>query len=249
MTDVDLAFERFVAANPIMDPDEFVAHLDLPAETPPLTESQASKRRGPRIRRTWVAAASFAVVLAAAVVLISVRPGGQVATGDSAIEVVEAFFGRWNANESTAAMALVDLEVSVNLGAQSWSDLRSLMQWSMEFDGSMEVDCVPDADEHTLVTCDWAFRTALTDALGLEPAQARPFRVADGRIVSIATPNYGALERTLADHAREADPVGFAAECASEPGTASSVYGFPFTTRCGRYFATLEAAAIAALEP
>ena len=111
MSDADLAFQRFVAANPIVDADALVASLDVPVDGEPRLGSVAAHRRRPQLRRAWVAAAVFSAVLMAAFVLISVRPGGDVATGESAIEVVDGFFARWNSGDAAAAMALVDLDV------------------------------------------------------------------------------------------------------------------------------------------
>lgn len=248
MNDVDLAFERFVAANPIDDPMRLVADDALEVEVGTLAQRGVSRRPLAR-QRAWLAVAVFSLIVTSAGLLFAARSDQDVSGGAGPVEVVDAFFARWNARDPDAAMALVDLEVLVNGGLQGWSDLRALMLWSMEFDGRMETTCMPVADDPTLVTCDWAFVTAATEALSIVGAEGRPIAVDEGRIVAVSTPTYGAFERALADFARSTDPAGFATECAPDGSVASSVHGFPFTTRCGRYLAALEGQMVASPEP
>lgn len=251
----DSAYARLVAANPVEDPERYLAELvDLERslrrfEEDVMTDegvlaSQIASSRSPRL---YAAVAAFAAVLVLAVPIWLALAGREPAVGGDPIEVVDAFFDRWNRGDVDAALALVDPEVAVNSGLQEWSDLRGLMLFAAQFDAEMEAACGPLAEEETL-NCAWAWRSASAEALGAGGAQQSRFVVTDGLIAAMSTPNYGAVERALSEFAREADSAGYSAACAPDGESPRSASGFVFNEQCGRFLAGLELAFVSSLE-
>ncbi len=244
MNATDRAYERLVAANPMPDPERYldVAGHDEWQHVSSLDE--AIVIRPIEARRWLVVAAMFAaVILAGGAALIGLRGTGDVATS-APIDVVAEFFERWNRGDVAGALALVDPEASIP-GAAGVSDFRGLMEWSLPFDGVMDTECSP-AGTPGSVNCEWVWRIAATDALGLDASSGR-FVVEDGRIVRIETPSYGLVELRLGSFASQEDPAGFADACAPDQSSPMSTAGFPFTERCGRFLAEHEAAFVASL--
>lgn len=248
MTMTERAYARLIAANPIPDPDRYAAAADLDVDTVFLELEQRTDRDppslagpGPVPRLRWgVALAALLVVLSAGGALLLATFGeSDDVSGNAPLEVVGAFFSHWNAGDLEGTMRVVHPDAVINSGFQDTSDLRGLIEWAIEFHGSMEVSCATGPSERR-VTCDWAFVTPATEALGITDPQRGRFEVTNGLITEVSTPNYVELELQLGSFARERDPSGYGEACASDGVAPMSAAGFPFNHACGRFLADLE---------
>lgn len=258
MSRTESAYKRLVAANPIPDPERYMATVfDMDAAPDDFKEvivsTKTDKKQeikvdpGQQRRRRWrVAMAAFVAVLAigGGILVATLVSEGSDSAGDTPIGVVEAFFERWNAGDVDGAMALVSPEVSA-FGQPGLVPLTALVEFTAPFDGRMEVDCRTSASPGR-VTCDWAWDTATTQALGLTGATGRTFDVEEGLITRVTPPNYFALDAPMRDFAVAEDPAGFAKEC-SPDGSPVNTVGTPHNRRCGTFLAGLEAAFVASL--
>lgn len=249
----DRAYARLVAANPVEDPERYLAEIvDLERSLQALeAEVMADEMVTPqptaseRMRRPLVAAAAFIAALVLAVPLWLAAIGGEPdVVGDDPADVVATFFDRWNRGDIDAAVALVSPDVAVNGGLQDWFDLRGLMVFAAQFDGAMEVECRPVPEDEAL-SCDWAWRSMSAEALDAAGPQSAQFVVVDGSVTALSTPNYGLVEQALSSFARDSYAEGFSTSCAPDGDAPRSVYGFPFNARCGQFLAGLEAEFVA----
>ena len=258
MSRTESAYKRLVAANPIPDPERYMATVfDMDAAPDDFKEVIVSTKTdeghqiegtdsGPLRGRWRVAVATFIAVLAVAggILVATLVSDGSDAAGDTPIGVVEAFFERWNAGDVDGAMALVSPDATA-FGLPAVVPLRGLVEFTSPFDGRMEVDCSTVAALGQ-VACDWAWATAATKALGLTGATDRTFTVEEGLIIHMLPPNYNALDAPMRDFAVAEDPAGFAEEC-SPDGSPVNTVGTPHNQRCGSFLAGLEAAFVASL--
>jgi len=260
MSTLERAYERLVAANPIPDVEHYIAsaaELDATLRDPQsLIEDAAADPGGTTGRhpvgpRRWqIAVATFVAVLAVGGVFAATPLFDDAdivnTSPESPLEVVNAFFERWNAGNVEAVMTLIDPATQINGGLQEAADLRSLIEYSIPFDGRMETVCSPGPSPGR-VMCDWAWLTEGTEALGLDSAEGRGFTVVDNRITALTTPNFGTFDRQLSRFAQERDPGGYTDSCSPDGISPIGGDGFPFNTRCGRFLADLESAFVADL--
>ena len=259
MSRTESAYKRLVAANPIPDPERYMATVfDMDAAPDDFKEVIVSTRTderhqiegtgsGPLRGGRWrVATAVFIAVLAlGGGLLVATLVGeGSDSAGDTPIGVVEAFFERWNAGDADGAMVFVAAEATSPFGPAA-VPLRALVEFTSSFDGRMEVDCSTGASPGRVI-CDWAWDTAATQALGLTGATGRTFDVEEGLITRVTPHNYFALDAPMRDFAVAEDPAGFAEEC-SPDGSPINTVGTPHNQRCGSFLAGLEAAFVASL--
>ena len=253
----DRAYARLVAANPVEDPARYLAEVVDLEQSLRRFEEDVMANNGvaskPVVASSWgrrplVAIAAFVAVLVLGIPIWLAFDGSEPdVVGGDPMEVVDAFFDRWNRGDVDAALALVDPEVAVNGGLQDWFDLRGLMVFAAQFDAEMESECRLLAEEGAL-SCDWAWRSASAEAVGVAGSQGSGFTVTDGGITALRTPNYGAVELALSSFAREADAAGFSTSCAPDGQSPRGASGLPFNERCGRFLASLEAAFVASLD-
>lgn len=251
MTTTGRAYERLVAANPIPDADRYAAAAvpDVDAALRELARGEDLNGSHPRIldhrpRPRWaVAVAALLIVLAAGGTFLLTTAGERDVAGGSPLEVVNSFFTKWNERDIEGTMALVHPDASINV-LQSAPDLRGLIEWTMEFEGAMETSCSDDLQPDR-ITCEWAFVSPATEALGISDPREGTFAVTDGVIVDISTPNYMVLEMQLSSFARDRDPTGYGDACGFDRASPRSIYGFPFNQRCGRFLAGIEAEFVA----
>ena len=131
MSRTESAYKRLVAANPIPDPERYMATVfDMGAAPDDFREVIVSTRTderhqiegtgsGPLRGGRWrVATAVFIAVLAlGGGLLVATLVGeGSDSAGDTPIGVVEGFFERWNAGDVDGAMALVAPEATSPFG-------------------------------------------------------------------------------------------------------------------------------------
>lgn len=259
MSTTERAYERLVAANPMPDPERYMATvLDIDTAPDDLKEVMMSTKtddrrsmevidRGPLGGRWRIALATFVAVLAVAGgILVATLVGeGRDSAGDTPIGVVEAFFERWNDGDVDGAMALVSPEVTA-FGIPGAANLKGLIEYTSQFDGRMEVDCQSAAIAGR-VTCDWAFASPGVEALGLPVNENRLFTVVDGLITTLVPAQYPDFETQLAAFAESEDPVGYAEECSPDGISPLGLAGHPFNVRCGAFLAGLEGAFVASL--
>lgn len=228
--------------------------LDVKSITP--TDSPALKRplrahSNKRIGRVVLAAAAAAVVAVGGVLLAISRGGSHtVSGGEIPVDVVDAFFARWKGGDADAAMALVDPEVLVGTQTDVLDELRRLIVWTNEFNGRMETDCRQGTGDGR-VRCDWAWRTAGTEAMGLRGSvgdNAIGFSVTDGVITRMGAPTYRAFEIPLVGFVQKQDPAGYEAACSPDGTSPVSSMGFARNARCGSFLAAAEPAFVASLD-
>jgi hypothetical protein len=259
MSRTESAYKRLAAANPIPDPERYMATVfDMDAAPNDFKEVIVSTKTdekhqiegtdsGPLRGGRWrVATVVFIAVLAlgGGLLVATLVSDGSDSAGDTPIGVVEAFFERWNAGDVDGAMTLVSPDATA-FGLPAVVPLRGLVEFTSPFDGRMEVDCSTGASPGR-VTCDWAWATVATRALGLTGATDRTFDVEEGLITQMLPPNYNALDAPMRDFAMTEDPAGFAKEC-SPDGSPVNTVGTPHNQRCGTFLAGLEAAFVASL--
>ncbi len=245
-------YDRLVAMNPIPDAEGYAAEQfgaapvgDLEAVLGRHDEVRATRRTG---TRPAVAVAVFlALVVVGVGALVVATRNDRAPVGNDPVEVVTAFFDRWNERDVESALELLDPEVTINVGFNSLPELRGLMEYAAAWDAEMVVDCRA-AERPGSVECDWAWSAASAAALGLEGPNPRRFRVSEGRITSLVTPSYGGHESAVSAYARSVDPGGFTAACDPEGAVSVSAYGFAFDADCGRFLANLEEAFIEQLD-
>lgn len=254
---IDDAYTRLVGANPVPDVERYMSQMiDLDAalrdyeevlmDTKTHEAREVAIQSPPQRRRWRVAIAAFVAVLAIGGVLLLVPFGsGSDVVGDEPIDVVEAYFDRWNAGDINAALALLSPDVSINGGLQGIEDVRPVMDFAVEFDGDMVVSCEPALID-TQATCLWDFTTAGVAALGIEPRR-RTFTVEGGLITAFSTPDFGRFDAGIAEFAESVDPAAFEANCAPVEGDHLSQAGFAHTSKCGAHLAQIEADWVASL--
>lgn len=259
MSTTERAYRRLVAANPMPDPERYMATVfDLDTAPHDFEEVMMStKTDGTRsievidhepLGGRWrIAIASFVAVLAVGggILVATLVSEGSDSAGDTPIGVVETFFERWNDGDVDGAMALVSPEVTA-FGLPATSNLKGLIEYTSQFDGTMVTDCRTAASPGR-VTCDWAFASAGVEALGLPANTDRAFTVVDGLITTLVPAQYNAFEVQLSEFAQVEDPVGYAETCSPDGVSPVGLAGHPFNEQCGRFLAGLEAAFVASL--
>lgn len=241
-------FDRLVATNPIPDADRYAEQefggtrvVDFDAILSGHGDRPVA-RRAPS--RPLLAVAAFVAVIAVGVAALVVSTRSDRApVGNDPVEVVTAFFDRWNDRDVDGAMELLDPEVTINVGFNSLAELRGLMEYAAAWGADMDVTCRA-TERPGAVSCDWEWTAPSVAAVGLDGANTRRFQVSDGLITSLVTPNYGGHERAVSTYAREVDPDGFAGACDPDGAESVSSYDFAFDAECGRFLASLEGAFI-----
>ena len=237
-------YERLVAVNPIPDPEGYVEQEfgAVPiGDVDAILGSHGEVRTGRWApARPLLALVAFAAVFAVGVGgLLLANRSDRVPVGNDPVEVVTAFFDRWNDGDVDAALELLDPEVTINVGFNSLAELRGLMEYAAAWGADMDVACRA-TELAGSVSCEWEWEAASVAALGLDGPNTRRFQVSGGLITSLVTPSYGAHEDAISAYARRVDPEGFAAACDPNGAASVSAYGFVFDAECGRFLAGLE---------
>lgn len=245
---VERGYDRLVATNPIPDADRYAEQEFGRAPVVDLDAIVSSHGDWPAPRRApsrpVLAIVAFVAVIAVGVVALFVSTRSDRApVGNDPVEVVTAFFDRWNDGDVGAALELLDPEATINVGFNSLAELRGLMEYAAAWGADMDVTCRA-IERAGSVSCEWEWTAPSVAAVRLDGANTRRFQVSDGLITSLVTPSYGGHESAVSTYARDVDPAGFAAACDPEGADSVSSYGFAFDAECGRFLASLEGAFI-----